>query len=207
MKFIYKGGGGHGDQIMATTNRTNRWYSRNAEGRAIFNPEFKVKPGVVQVKYPDLAEKYAGFVMVEPHIKGTFSGENKRWPWEYWQELADRSRWPLLQCAPEGKRFLDGVTRVVTKNFEQAVSVLSGSQGIVTTEGGLHHAAGALGKPAVVIFGAFNSPKLFGYDFHENLDEPDPEGLGWRHTHPACTAAMRRITVDRVLAAMVRLWG
>lgn len=206
--YLYKlGRGGRGDEIMATTNNIKQWYAYNTPEKSVFNPNFKVKPGRVAVLHAKWASKYRGVLLVEPHIKGTFSGENKQWPWEYWEELVRLSPFPLAQCAPEGRRVLDGVQRIRTDTFDHAVSVLSVAKGLVTTEGGLHHAAGALRKPAVVIFGAFNSPKLFGYDFHENLEEPDPDGLGQRKTHPACVAAMRRITADRVLAAMVRLWG
>ena len=74
---------------------------------------------------------------------------------------------------------------------------------------------GAINRPVTtvmvficfVVFGAFNRPRMFGYAFHENIEEPDPECLGRRQTHPACIAAMERITVDRVLEAMGRLWG
>lgn len=199
---------GYGDDIMRTV--ATDWYviGRTRE-RWLFNPAFRVRPGRIDVA-PDLlrwAEPIAsGRILVEPHIKGTASGDNKDWGWESWQALARRSPLPLLQCAPKGKATLDGIDSVTTPTFEHAVACLAMSRGIVTTEGGLHHAAGALRKPAVVIFGAFNSPKLFGYDFHENLDSPDPECLGRRQSHPACRRAMQRITVDDVLAAMGRMW-
>ena len=207
MSFVYKGRGGHGDEIMATTNDPLNWYGRNTRERTIFNPNFRVKPGVVAVRYREWAEQYEGHVLVEPHIKGTFSGENKRWPWAYWEELVSRLPFAIAQCAPEGREFLKGVTRIETPSFDHAVSVLAVSRGIITTEGGMHHAAGALGKPAVVIFGAFNSPKLFGYRGHINIEEPDERCLGTRKTHPACIEAMERITVDRVRAAALELWG
>lgn len=207
MKFVYKGLGGHGDAIMATTNNVRKWYCFNTKDRSHFNPDFRVKPGKITVKHREWAERYAGKVMVEPHVKTTFSGENKRWSWANWEELVSRSPFPLIQCAPEGKAFLEGVEQVITPTFDHAVAVLSVSRGIVTTEGGLHHAAGALGVKGVIIYGSFNSPKLFGYPFHENIEEPDPEGLGQRKTHPACVAAMQRITVERVLAAMERAFA
>jgi ADP-heptose:LPS heptosyltransferase len=206
--FVYRRGrGGHGDEIMATTNDTAKWYGRNTKERTIFNPDFRVKRGVVKVEHAEWAQQYAGRLLVEPHIKGTFSGENKRYPWARWEELVDRAPFKLAQCAPAGKQFLSGVEKIETPGFSAAVSVLAVSKGIVTTEGGLHHAAGALKKPAVIIFGAFNQAKLFGYEGHINIEEPDEQCLGMRRTHPACLAAMERISVDRVLAAMVQLWG
>lgn len=206
--FVYKRGcGGKGDEIMATTNDVQNWYSYNTKERAIFNLDFRVKPGVVAVRHREWAEQYAGYVLVEPHIKGAFSGDNKRYPWDRWQELVSRLPFGVAQCAPAGKRYLEGVTRIETPTFDHAVSVLAVSRGVITTDGGMHHAAGALGKPAVVIWGAFSRPENLGYSFHENIAEPDDEGLGWRTTHPACVAAMERITVDRVLEAARRLWS
>lgn len=206
MRFVYSGNGGHGDEIMATTNDVNRWYGYSTPDRTVFNPRFRVKPGRVKVRYRQWAEPYAGFILVEPHVKATYSGENKKWPWAKWVELVERAPWPLAQC-DYGKDILPGVTAIRTPSFDHAVSLLSVSRGLVTTEGGMHHAAGALRKPAVVVFGAFNRPRMFGYTFHENIEEPDPECLGRRQTHPACIAAMERITVDRVLEAMDRAFA
>ena len=203
--MYHRGRGGHGDEILATTNDVTFWYGYNTPERQIYNPHFRVKPGRITVRHAKWAEQYSGRILVEPHIKGTFSAENKRWP--YWHELVERSPLKLAQCAPSGRKLLEGVERIETPSFDHAVSVLSVARGIVTTDGGLHHAAGALGKPAVVIWGSYSDPKILGYDFHENIAEPDPDGLGWRHTHPACVAAMQRITVERVIEAMVRLWG
>lgn len=202
---MFRGRGGHGDRIMSTTNDRNDWYGRVDSERTVFNPNFRVKRGEIEVLHEEWAKQYAGLVMIEPNVKATFSGRNKEWPWERWQEVVDRCGLPCLQCAPEGARVLDRVTVVQTRTFEHAVSVLWWSKMLITTEGGLHHAAGAMNIPAVVIFGAFNEPKLFGYDGHVNLAEPDERCLGQRKTHPACVEAMNRITVDRVLEAISEL--
>ena len=36
-------------------------------------------------------------------------------------------------------------------------------------EGGFAHAAAALSKPAVVIYGGWIPPEVTGYEFHENI--------------------------------------
>jgi len=203
--FRFHGRGGHGDRIMATTNDRNRWYGRVEKDRTVFNPDFRVKPGEVEVLHEEWAKQYAGMLMVAPHVKGTFSGRNKEWPWDRWQELVDRCKQPCIQCVAPGARTLERVEVVPTRTFEHAVSVLWWSKLLVTTEGGLHHAAGAMNVPAVVIFGAFNQPKLFGYEGHVNLDEPDERCLGQRETNESCVAAMNRISVDRVLGAIAAL--
>jgi hypothetical protein len=45
----------------------------------------------------------------------------------------------------------------------------SGAALLISPEGGLHHAAAALGVRAVVIFGGFISPATTGYELHTNL--------------------------------------
>lgn len=208
-KFRWKGKGGYGDRIIATTNDPNNWYGYGNRTRFFFNPDFKVKPGKIELdpKLIEWARPYGGRVMIEPNIKGRFSAQNKAWKWSRWQELVNRTRWDFVQCGPQDARALDNVVRVTTPTFWHAVAVLYHSRGLITTEGGLHHAAGALGKPAVVLFSAFNSPELLGYEFHRNIWYPNPDGLGWRHDHPACKESMNKISVSEVVAAARELFG
>ena len=110
-------------------------------------------------------------VIVEPHIKAGAS-PNKQWGWSRWQELVSRLDVPWVQLGPPGVRILDGVRHVPTMTFLDACAVLSGARGAVLPEGGLHHAAAALGIPAVVIFGGRSSPANLGYEGHVNLFDP-----------------------------------
>lgn len=198
---------GYGDEIMRTV--ATEWYvTDKTPDRWIFNDRFRVKPGRLR-NIPYLGREAIDIdprtVILEPHTKEKICGANKTWPWDRWMELAHRaSRKFRLAQFGYGKAILPGVEEIRTESFWHACAILARCGGIVTTEGGLHHAAGALGKPAVVIFGAFNSPRLFGYDGHVNIEEPDPRGVGQRFTHTACVEAMLRISVDRVLEAMVR---
>ena len=54
-------------------------------------------------------------------------------------------------------------------NFREACSLLNISELYFGPEGGFHHAAAALNKKAVVIFGGFIDPLVTGYDFHNNI--------------------------------------
>lgn len=201
--------GGHGDKIMASGGDPGRpsYIRSRTKGRDTFNTNFRVEPGRIDLS-PELVawaagHAPAGAVMVEPHIKGKHSSDNKAWPWDRWQALVDAAPpFRLIQCAPAGRKALAGVEVIETPSFWHAVAVLAQSRGIVTTEGGLHHAAGALGKPAVVLFSAFNLPSMFGYASHVNINHPDPDGLGQRRSHPACRRSMERIAVADVLSAM-----
>src|SRR5690606_8010585 len=183
------------------------WYvADKTPERWIFNERFRVRPGVIrQIKglARSRIDADPNLIILEPHTKESICGANKTWPWDRWVDLAESARGAFrLAQFSYGRALLPGVEEIRTESFWHACAVLERCRGIVTTEGGLHHAAGALRKPAVVIFGAFNSPRLFGYDDHVNIEEPDPAGLGARQTHSACVAAMLRISVDRVLTAM-----
>ena len=82
----------------------------------------------------------------------------------------------------------------------EACTALSGAAAAVLPEGGLHHAAAALGMPAVVIFGGMTSPANTGYDGHVNLFDPagGESPCGQRVACAHCRAAMAAIRPDVV---------
>jgi ADP-heptose:LPS heptosyltransferase len=82
----------------------------------------------------------------------------------------------------------------------QASAVLAGAALLISPEGGLHHAAAALGLRAVVIFGGFISPATTGYDLHRNFFTGG-QACGMRLACAHCAEAMARITPEEVAAA------
>jgi hypothetical protein len=112
-------------------------------------------------------------VVVEPHLKRGAS-RNKQWGWSRWQDLVARVDVDWIQLGPPGTRLLTGVRHVPTATFLEACAALSGARAAVLPEGGLHHAAAALGLPAVVIFGGRSSPANLGYAGQVNLFDPAP---------------------------------
>ena len=184
-------------------------YVRHAtRDRFVFRESFRARRGELFFSGMEVAEAARRaarvprpFIVVEPNVKGTVSADNKDWGFANWQCLVDTLSVPLVQLGPKGVRELKHVYRVETPGFRDACAVLALAKGFIGTDGALHHAAAALGKAAVVIWGAFSDPAILGYPAHVNLYEPDPDGLGQRLPHPACRAAMDRITIDRVLAA------
>jgi ADP-heptose:LPS heptosyltransferase len=197
---------GRGDQILGGKH----YCLRNEHGpdgeRTIFDFSYKVRPGRLEIPADVLqwakSQQVGDCVLLNPHVKKS-PGKSKDWGWARWLELASRAPYSLLQC-DFGKPLLPGVRAVETPTFEHGAALIAASRGIVTSEGGMHHAAGALRSPAVVIFGGTNPPSVLGYDFHENLAVDSPDALGRRGDHPSCRAAMALITVDRVLEAMRR---
>lgn len=161
------------------------------------------KPAVI-VFTPDelsFAEPWRGCVMVEPNGK-SIGHDNKLWSWENWTMLAAWSKDRLVQCGPAGTRLLPGVEHAPTATFRQAAAVLSVCRAFIGGDGGLHHAAAAVGTPAVVIRGGFISEKVTGYASHKNLFTGTGLGCGMRTNCLHCRKAMSRITVDDVASAL-----
>jgi hypothetical protein len=156
---------------------------------------------------PDLlaaAERWRGRIVIEPNLK-TKASPNKDWGWRRWGEMVlQRPDWPWLQLGPEGTKRLPGVEMAVTPGFGEALAVLSVAKAAVLPEGGLHHAAAAVGLPAVVIYGGYISPAQTGYPDHLNL-YTGGEPCGWRQPCQHCTRAMEAITPARVLRALDKL--
>lgn len=177
-------------------------YDRTTKQRWVYR-DYKPCPGELFNVRPN--EKYRGYVMLEPNVKPNAS-PNKQWGWDKWQTLVEQSpETCFVQTGPKGTRWLRGVQRVLTTDFADAVNVLAAAYTAVLPEGGLHHAAAALGKPVVVLFGGYNSPRQTGYDFHINMAVDSPEAEGWRVLHPACKAAWDQITVSMIQEALARI--
>lgn len=144
-------------------------------------------------------------IVIEPNIKPNAS-PNKQWGAGNWLALMRmRPHWPWVQACPPGQPAISGARRIETRTFRDACGVLLAARAAVLPEGGLHHAAAALGRRAVVLFGGMTSPRNTGYDLHENLWIDDPEALGWRIRSPACERAWAQITPERVMAQLEKV--
>ena len=72
----------------------------------------------------------------------------------------------------------------------------------VGTDGGLHHAAAALGIPSVVIWSGFTSPKHLGYDFHTNIHDGSKPCGKFKEICKHCEEKRKAISVDTVYEAI-----
>lgn len=138
-------------------------------------------------------------VLVEPNIKPG-AAENKRWPFRRYQQVvkALKNRCVFVQMS---RPMLDGPVPIPAMPIRSALGVVSAVDAYLGAEGGLHHAAAAFCKPAVVVFGGYINPRVTGYEFHRNLwvecvDEgcPGPTQAG--------EAALAAITVEQVVTAL-----
>ncbi|HSW83543.1 MAG TPA: glycosyltransferase family 9 protein [Usitatibacter sp.] len=187
--------------VARDMNNMRAYHVAKTDERWFYNPAFR--PDVGEIYFSDLERAFgarrAGLIVIEPHIKPGAS-PNKSWGWARWQALARlmcRAGMRPVQLGPPGTPRLDGVELLETPNFRFAATVLAGARAAILPEGGLHHAAAALGVPSVVIFGGYISPALTGYDMHRNLFTGG-EPCGMRRPCAHCAAAMTAITPEQV---------
>jgi ADP-heptose:LPS heptosyltransferase len=174
--------------------------------RWTYNLDFR--PDVGEIYFSDdersFGERYRPQIIVEPGIKPGAS-PNKQWGSDRWLEfarLATAAGYRLTQLGGAGTHPLQYATLIPTANFRLACAVLARASGYVGHEGGLHHAAAALGIPGVVIFGGFTPVELTGYPLHRNLGASLGEACGMRTPCEHCAAAMSAISPERVLGEL-----
>lgn len=166
------------------------WRARDEPARLYLNE--------AELEFGDRVAGAGDFVVIEPHIK---AGANVNKRWDRWQELVDMLPGVrFVQMGPPGTPMLRGVTPVVTPSFRAACGVLASARALVASEGGLHHAAAALGVRAVVIFGGSPSAKATGYDSHLNIGGDDPCGR-WKPCRH-CAEKMAAITPEIVAKSL-----
>lgn len=186
--------------------RGNRIYnSYDADNkRWIWNYDFRPIPGEITFSQQELlyASQFgSGFILIEPHVpKWKVGVINKQWPVGNYTQIAgifsNRHREVCQFRYGMGGSQIPFTRKIVVANFRQALAVLARAALYVGPEGGLHHAAAALGVPAVVIFGGWVPPEVLGYEMHTNLSYGKACGLLTPCLH--CADAMNHITVRMV---------
>lgn len=173
---------------------------RTTKEKMVWRREFKAEPGEIVLTQEELdVWPQSDFVYIEPNIKG-WLGPNKDWGFDKWQKVVNQ--FPSLRWIQGPGTKLEGVEQAQTDSFRQACALLSKAALFVGTDGGLHHAAAALGKPAIVIWGGFTHPRNLGYDFHINLQAKGIEPCGNLKPCNHCKDAMNKVTVEMVVNAI-----
>jgi ADP-heptose:LPS heptosyltransferase len=206
------GSEGQKDLIWVDHYKGRRKYNKLENGKWVWNYDFKPVPGefFFDDHETDVAKFFKkGFVVVEPNV-----------PWH--KEVASNKDWGEGKYEELGRRFVKQGVRVVQfrhKNtrrivpgagieaiprFRHVVAALSQAALYVGPEGGMHHAAAAVGVPAVVLFGGFIPPQVTGYDGHVNLTA-GARACGSIKPCSHCREAMSKITVEEVFDASMRL--
>jgi hypothetical protein len=180
-------------------------------GRYCFDLAYRPTPAplVLSDAERDAVQAWSGrrFVLMEPNTKAEAS-PGKQWPFERYAEVARQLAGAIevLQIGAEGSRLLPGVARAPTQRFRDSLPLLKAARLYIGAEGGLHHAAAAMGTPAVVLFGGYTPPQVTGYDFHVCLTGNSTGACGVHDRRcPHCEAAMAAITPDEVVGHARRL--
>jgi hypothetical protein len=190
----------------------NRLYNRWTPGRWEWNYSFRCIPGEIYLtKEERQFAKLVGdtpLVIIEPNPSPKSPVANKRWPMERFEEVAKVLRsdgYDVVQLHYRGARLLRNARSFPSPDFRRATAVLARAKLYIGGEGGMHHAAAAVGVEGVVLFGGFIPPEVTGYALHTNLTG-GAEACGSLQPCDHCAAAMKAIEVDEVLEhAMARL--
>lgn len=175
-------------------------YNGTTKTKFKWKRDYKVIPGELYLTPQEEAKwiDRKDFVYIEPNIKG-WLGTNKDWGFDNWQSVVDA--FPEIRFIQGPGRKLNNVEQVETVSFRDACALLARASLFVGTDGGLHHAAAALGKRAVVVWGGYTHPRNLGYDFHRNVHaNVEPCGMLVECSH--CKKAMKSISVQSVVKAM-----
>lgn len=146
-------------------------------------------------------ERYGPYVLIEPFTKH----DNFRWPLERWAELvASCPDITFVQHTHADSTLVPGA-HSEPATFREACGLIATASAYVRSESGLCHAAGAIGKPQVTLFGGcMDADVMGGYPNQICLVDTDPRTpCGSWQPCQHCAAAMERMTVDMVKAALL----
>ncbi len=181
----------------------NRIYNKAGSDRWIWNYDFRVLPGEIffskDEEWPD--DLGPDLILIEPNVANKPCAPNKQWAADRFKRVAlelDAAGFTVRQFDYGGANKV--ATGIGTKTFRDAMRLLAKARLAILPEGGLHHAAAALGIPAVVLFGGFVPPIVLGYQSHINLTGGVSACGSFRRCQH-CIEAMEAISVDDVLDA------
>jgi hypothetical protein len=190
----------------------HRIYNSQGAGRWNFNLAFKAKAG--EIYFDEAEERWLkeecedignNLILLEPNVPNKPCGPNKQWPIERWAALRGALRQRgFMVCQFEYGRPNIVAAQIRTPTFRHAAALLKRACVAVLPEGGLHHAAAAVGIPTVVLFGGFVPPSVLGYEGHVNLTG-GATACGSFNRCSHCVTAMASIPVDTVVAAVEAL--
>ena len=169
---------------------------------------------------PDLVERFRSewSDLPRPHVAITRRANsytpNKDWPDPYWEALVARlaARGTVIdvggpttepRAAPAGSHVdLRGRT-----SLPELVAAIAAADLFIAPDTGPMHIAGAVGTPAVVIYGGYIHPNSTAYPGNINFYSPVECAPCWLvEPCPYGKKCLHMITPDQVLSAVDRLW-
>ena len=210
-----------GPQVLADYTAVRGYIDHWEGSRSVFNFNYRNRSHPGRLFVPAWADAWAaglgvdGCVVVEAFVRRP-SSPGKDWGYDRWRDAAafvgadwraqHRQAPTLIQMADRPIKTIPGARFIKTPTFWHAAAIIARSALVLTPEGGTHHMAGALRRPAVVVCGGFTHPDVIGYDGHEYLYADVPGSPCGRFDHcPHCVDALNRITPAMVADATGRL--
>jgi len=177
----------------------------------LFDPKHIARAGRIclteeeKTKAIELTPKYE-FVIVEPLVR--FSGsKNKNWGIKNWEKVIEDFPLPVYQFSiKKNDLTIKGAIPIFSPDFRISAGIVKKARLVLTVDGGMHHIAASMKRPAVVVFGGFCDPKITGYSFHSNF-YADIEGspCGRYDECPHCKKAMALIKPEEVRKEALRI--
>ena len=175
-------------------NRPHIDWTKTIEGKNVWNFNFKPTPGELYFSNEEIKfakkiieeskqfwskennKKHKGIIFLETtslkinYPSHGFKHINKDWGNDNWESLINKLKknYLVIQSRHSKSINYEGIFDFQA-NFREACAVMKFSDLFLGPEGGFGHAAAALKRPAVVIFGGWIHPSVTGYDFHENI--------------------------------------
>ncbi len=170
----------------------------------IWNYEFKAQPG--EMFFPVCERRFAlpeSFIVIEPNVVWDRAVHvNKDWGEGKYEKLAKalmKRGHVVVQCIHNGsRRKIPGAQYILTGKCRDAIEIMAHASLFIGPEGANHHAAAAVGIPAIIIWGGWSPVQTMGYESHINLTGGSTEACGNTSRCGHCRDAFNRITVDEV---------
>ena len=178
----------------------------------IWNYDFKAKPGELFFDHPDNKVPLIKnpYIVIEPNVAWQRTvNVNKDWGAGKYEKLAkallERGHIILQFIHGNSLRKISDVCYAETATFHEAIRIMSRASLFIGPEGGNHHAAAAIGIPAVILWGGWSPPETMGYKNHINLTGGATEACGITYPCSHCRRAFDNIGVDEVYEIAIKV--
>ena len=140
------------------------------------NPELKCELYFTETEKRRVEELLKGledtFITIEPYSKTNYT-PNRVYPMKKWQSVVNslKSKVQIVQIGDRSGELLEGVIdyRGLT-SFREAAILIGKSKVLLTTEGGLAHAATTTDTPALVVITGYQDERMVAYPQNININ-------------------------------------
>jgi ADP-heptose:LPS heptosyltransferase len=118
------------------------------------------------------SEVFKGWIVIDPDTKDEYT-VNKRYPTSKWQHVVDvlnAEGHHVVQVGRKTSNLLRGVMDCTGQTtFREAAAIIKHAKLFIGSEGGLMHAANAVGTSAVILVTGFLHPRMTCYPENKNI--------------------------------------